>query len=474
MSIAYPMFWVLVLWLSFSTLLQGQAWAYSEPLEGLMDSETRLLGYWQDSLYLYRYYRQKPHIQVLDSQLRAQRLSPLELAESNGEIYELWGHRQGIALLYTAFRRNKLSLRLANYNWQGQCHSDSLVYEWEGRVQLPPMHRNLSENKQRLLLYFQEAKTLVWLVLQLDQGRLVWQAQYDLETTRSERLDLFKGICSNQDQAYFLFHRTEGRGKAQAREFWILQSDSAGSVRRKALNLPSKPFWLDVDFVYDELNRQLLGAGLHGDNDAHSKGCFYWRYHPDSSQPILHYTVFDTAFRQSIEQQRRRAEKGLRYFRLRDLVPRQDGGLLFIAEQQIRFNYQSSGLFFPEDFVSTQSDHQYDYLILCTLHPDGRLHWRDVIFKSQHAENDQGRYASYALMRNRNRLRLLFNEEIKTRPAIVDYQVSALGELQRQRLLLNAEPPLLPLWRQSFQADAQTLFILAESQNRWRVLRWVY
>ena len=93
----------------------------------------------------------------------------------------------------------------------------------------------------------------------------------------------------------------------------------------------------DVFFEADNLNRQLVGAGLYAlDNSERAEGYFYINYQANSAAEIpfqLVFQPFSAEFLQNLLGRDYREGKGLNETSVREIVLRRDGGALLIAER---------------------------------------------------------------------------------------------------------------------------------------------
>ncbi len=111
--------------------------------------------------------------------------------------------------------------------------------------------------------------------------------------------------------------------------------------------------------------------------------------------------------------------------------------MLFIAESFYKTyrttNYLYDVYGFPSYNESTVIYH-FDELMAVSLHPSGKIHWKNIIVKNQTSNGDYGRYSSYQLMNSGAFLKIFFNEKISSRSNFIEYTIDVNGNMSREVL----------------------------------------
>ncbi|MBP7184149.1 MAG: hypothetical protein KBA06_01475 [Saprospiraceae bacterium] len=129
-------------------------------------------------------------------------------------------------------------------------------------------------------------------------------------------------------------------------------------------------------------------------------------------------------------------------FQTKELITRNDGGVLFIAEQMFveyvsttpysNFGYYNS----PYYYSNTVDNYYYNFndIIVCNISPEGNLDWKTVIPKKQSTSNDNGYFSSFAFINAKNKLYFVYNDNVNN-----------LNSNQKKRTFDNANNSLLVL-----------------------------
>ncbi len=184
---------------------------------------------------------------------------------------------------------------------------------------------------------------------------------------------------------------------------------------------------------------KIIGAGYYSKKGVDGiQGVTYLRIDPQERKVISQKnTAFDIEFLTELmtPKQRNRAVTAaknnqdlpeLSNYNMDHLILRSDGGALLIGEQyyveQIRrYNNGFGGIGGIGGFgwnrynMQERIDYYYHYddIIVVNVAPDGTIVWSTHIPKYQTTVNDYGAYSSYALSVNKDKIFLLFNDNIK-------------------------------------------------------------
>ena len=101
-------------------------------------------------------------------------------------------------------------------------------------------------------------------------------------------------------------------------------------------------------------------------------------------------------------------------YELRDIVRRDDGGVVMVAEQYRYYVTQHCSTDANGRTTCTYVHHYvYNDIIVVNVDPSGNIAWAAKVPKRQHSTNDGGRYSSYALVVKNDHIYLMFNDSGK-------------------------------------------------------------
>ena len=169
--------------------------------------------------------------------------------------------------------------------------------------------------------------------------------------------------------------------------------------------------------------------------------------------------------------------RGLSDFTVQRVALRQDGGAVVIAELVKEYSRRSSlpmqrenGAFMRDGWV----DYYFEDMILFAINPDGTEHWKEVLRKRQYSQDDDAIYSSFFLFKTPERLRFLFNDEIKQENTVGGYEVTGTGYIERKTVFNTDYQKLKLRFRDGIQVSNNECIVPSERNNRLNLVRIVY
>lgn len=174
--------------------------------------------------------------------------------------------------------------------------------------------------------------------------------------------------------------------------------------------------------IRENKGNELVCAGFYSEKNSYSiKGVCYFRI--DLRQKAftrVNTRPFDFDFitlylspgkkRKALESEQEgntRKQAELYNYNLNDIILRNDGGAVLVAEQYFVERVETW------DYAGRRYiDYYYHYndIILANIRPDGTIQWTARVPKEQVTRNDNGYFSSYSMTIARNRLLFLFND----------------------------------------------------------------
>lgn len=462
-------------WSSF--LLTAQTATISEGISIRNDFGYELIGRLRDRILLFRDKYDEFEIQAFDSQMRIAWTKELDDLDRRGvQILAVVGGKNDFSVIHKVRRRGYTVLRVHKYDPGANLIDSMTVKDYGERVFSPPALDIIrSEDRNCVVVYNTAERSKLELVcFRLDKMQVLWDktvnTEDDFYESKVEAMTL-----SNDGDFFLISEHNNRRAKIEAHEYHILQ---VGAATERILRVPLRDFLTsDVDFEYDNRNRCLVGAGLYGEkNRERANGTFYIRSIPGDTSQIVRYEPFDDKFmsilrRKNVEDD----NKGLDDAQVKNLVLRQDGGVLLVVERQHEIMRGSSGARgFWRDGVRAVVDFYYDDVFIVGLQPDGRAQWKTVLNKKQYSQDDDGTFSSFTVFRSPDKLRFLFNDEIKYDNTCSEYVVGPLGDFDRNGLLNTERLGLRLRFRDALQISASECLVPSELRNKLKLvlLRW--
>jgi hypothetical protein len=104
---------------------------------------------------------------------------------------------------------------------------------------------------------------------------------------------------------------------------------------------------------------------------------------------------------------------------------------------------------------------------LIATFPDGKEHWKKILFKKQFSQDDNAIYSSYFLFKTPSRVKLLYNDEIKNNNTVSEYVFDPAGNAERRSVLSTEYQNLKLRFRDAIQTGPSTLIV--PSEKSWKI-----
>ncbi len=467
----------LILLFSFFTLsLSAQTVTVSEDISIRNDKFYAIIGKMKDRLLLLRDHSGKVEVQAFDAKLRKGWDKELDLDKKNPSILEVIPGKEYFSLLYKFKKKGKTYVKLHRYDPGANLIDSMTVYNLGNSIVTPNLEVVYSEDRKVAMVYKEESpREFEVFAVNLDQPEVLWKKKFSAEGFNAYRDD-FTSIISNDGEAFFLFETDNRSGSRDEHEISVFSiSPFYTDVKRQAVSLADFLTY-DVEYTIDNLNKNIVGAGLYSDkNKSKANGYFFLRFPMGgSSKVILTQEPFTDEFLSSLLQKEINNNKGLADAEVREVVLRRDGGVLLVVERSREYERRSAYTGRTYSGASNGRfivDYYHDDVFIVALHPNGETHWNNIMYKRQYSQDDDAVFSSFFLLKTPSNLRFLFNDEVKEENTVSEYVVSANGKLDRNSVLSTDDQNIRLRFRDALQTGSNELVIPSERRNRLRLVR---
>ncbi|RME94350.1 MAG: hypothetical protein D6772_14740 [Bacteroidetes bacterium] len=470
-----------LVWSAFLPLfLYGQSIVVSEEIPLLSDVAYEVLGEMGNHILLFRDGKTEFRIQAFNQQMRESWSKELELDKRSPKVLGIIPDGNYFTLIYSFRRKGYTQLKAHRYDAAANLVDSSLLVDLGYLFFTPNFELVRSEDRSKLLIYYPENQDMLrCYAFDLRSQELLWEQSFE-PTNFIYNRDFVQALISNKGVMTYILERDNQRSKHKQHYYEIHTYDGAGTPISHNITMD---YFLtyDVFFNYDNLNEQVVGAGLYaGDNLERAMGVFYLRYDPLAPDDTytLNFTPFREAFLESLLGRNYREGKGLNEAEVQETVLRRDGGVILIVERNRQINRRTGVGAVPNVYYDAAGrlliDFYFEEVLVVSIHPDGELHWETILYKKQYSQDDNGIYSSYFLFQTPGRLRFLFNDEIRHENTVSEYVINGLGEYERNSLFSTAKLDLKLRFRDAQQISAKSLVVPSERRNRLKLVRIDY
>lgn len=458
----------------FIPILQAQKITISQEIGLRNDYAYSILGWVDDNLLMFRDKGHSFFLQAFDRDLNLKWERELLLGEGRADIIGVVALDDRVHLVYGLRERGDYYIRHFAYSNNASLVDTATIAVYDNPFVSPRIFSKESENKQMILLFEYQNAGLKLYSYDLKAMGLMWTHTINLN---GQNLDEnFTSLMINNVGDFFLpLKSNKQQQKTQYLHLFTNTADTK-SVIHDTIRLGDVQLF-DIYPVYDHVQKTLVITGLYGErNSSRANGFYYITYH-NTRKNLLSYLPFDESLLVEVSGRNVSASKGLSDFTVRDVALRQDGGVVIIAELIKEFSRRSSlpmqrdnGTYIRDGWV----DYYFEDMILFAVYPDGREHWKEVLRKRQYSQDDGAMYSSYMLFKTPERLRFLFNDEIKQENTVGGYEVTGKGYVERKTVFNTDYHKLKLRFMDGIQVAYNECIVPSERNNRLSLIRILY
>ncbi len=462
----------------YCSVLNAQSMAISEGLSIKNDYGYDLIGRLRDRILLFRDKYNDFEIQAYDDQMRPAWNRELNDIEHKGvQIICVSASRNDFSVIFKHRKKGRTTLRVHKYDPGAKLIDSMVVKDYGERVFSPPVLDFVrSEDRNCIVVYnTAEQNLLESTCLRLDKMQVLWDKTIHTSEDQGD-LDDIRMVVSDKGDFFLSSEHQNKRNKAELHEVHLLKIGIG--TDEEVIRFPlTDVTTVDSKLEFDNLHGNVVISGLYADkNRDRSNGVFFFSYHADSKAKIMRREPFDDKFISILRQKNVEDDtKGILDCDVDQIVLRQDGGALLFVELHHEIQRgTANGRGFMRDGSRMVVDFYYEDMFVIAISPKGEVQWKTILHKKQYSQDDEGTFSSFFLMRQIDRLRFLFNDEIKTENTCSEYVISPIGEFDRNSLLTTEGQNMRLRFRDALQVSAQECLIPSEYRNKLRLVLLKY
>lgn len=462
-------------WLPFC--LNGttaQSIIISEELPLRNDYAYTILGWIDGDLLLFRDRGHEFFIQAFDEELHLKWEREIMLGPRKADIIGVIGHASTFHLLYGMRDKGNYVIQHRSYDHTVTLIDSMTLDIVENIFITPRIMMAESEDKTKVLIYREINNGLDLFGYDLLGKKILWANEFEFKNNNLHR-NYASMVVTNDGDFYLTLEPDKFLQKVQHLEVFS-STDGKGTVFQDMLHLGEYQAY-DYHATFDNVFDQLIISGLYSDrNLSKAEGFYFFAYKP-RDETLMNLLPFDESLLAEVHGKDVSPVRGLTDFNVQKIALRQDGGAVIIAELNKEFSRRSSlpirrdnGSFARGGWV----DYYFEDLILFAIHPDGTAHWKKVLHKRQYSQDDEAIYSSFFLFKTPERLRFLFNDEIKQENTVGGYEVTGTGYVERKTVFNTDYQRLKLRFRDGLQVAYNEVIVPSERNNRLNLVRIIF
>jgi len=442
-----------------------------------------LLGKVEDRYMILRDKGFVKEVDVFNEYLEHTATAELYLEQKRADLIHSIGLDSVFQIIYSYVERDSVYVKMRRYDSRVQLVDSTLLRVME-KTQLKKRFGALtSEDSKRILLHnLNKDNQLVMMVYDNDMGELLWNYGLIIKDF-SPRLDKYDFLLTNDGQLLITIEPQRDFNKKDNSSvrlvYYDFRSAAAGASTIQLEGYVRRDLFVD----FDNLNKKLILMGTYSEKFGKEPLGFYLVHEPlenitDDTKP--EYLTFSKNLIDKVSQSKKKKSKIFQNFWIKDIIKRQDGGLIVMMELYREFSRRSS--YSPgvgrSDFNSAARRGWVDYynedVIVSSYNPQHELDWTKILYKKQFSQDDEAIFSSYFVMKTPSRLRLVYNDEIKKNSTVSEYIMDPTGRVKRNSLLSTSNLELKLRFRDAMQLSNNELLVPSESSYSLSLVKITY
>lgn len=418
-------------------------------------------------------------LEIYDQSLRFKRDVPLEFERKTIQPIGITSTDSTILFFYTYRDGADINTRCMIYD-QNVAVKDSATLAIADKKKINSNSRIVfSKDKSKTLLFRPDDKTLNLLLINNQDLGIIHD--FNLIVPDVNLKTDFEKIHLTNDGQIFIFTQDKSMWKSKDNKgFKMIHIQGAAKIL--ATNFKTEYDDISQMLVdYDEKNKQISMAGfVSGSNENAATGYFGFSVNPETlpEEAEILISKFSSEFISEASGKTQKKHKELNDYVLKDMIIRNDGGVILVAELTREFLRRSQmntpGQFGTGAPLRGFIDYYNEDIILLANHPDGTEHWKKILFKKQFSQDDSGIYSSYYVFKNPSKLRIIYNDEIKNNNTVSEYVIDPLGNYERKSVLSTDYQNLKLRFRDAIQTGPNSLIIPSEKSFKINMVKIDY
>lgn len=410
----------------------------------------------------------------------------IDFGDKNVNIEKMVGVHNGLLLIYSVRTREQVFLYAQklkdNLEPISEIMMDSLPFKKTN--QTSGIFVRSSKDKSKFLIYRSQSENdqinFIGAYCVNENLQLIWSKNFEVDASYGA-VKVEKSLIDNAGNPLFVFNSYINKPRKQNEQnekFSILHYDFLTNQINQYKFLADGKFIFDSYFEIDNFNKTVIGCGFYSDNFYnYFSGVFY--YSVDLQKKSVTQQQFKLLPSEVVVKMLGKyssdGKNELSDFEIKNLVLRNDGGVILIAEMFFKTIESRTvpNVYGNYSYIDYDFFHYHDLLVL-SVNTDGTIDWNSVLKKKQVSEEDEGYYSSFALLTAKGELNFIFNEEIFKKTNVINYRVNNSGMQERKNILNTDRRDLMLMPRFAKQISFNEIIVPSLDRNFVKFVKFTF
>lgn len=433
------------------------------------DYNYNILGRVNDHILLMRDRGFTKELEVFDNELKHLDTKELIFKRRKLNVIGTVTRDSFFTVYYTYRDEGQIWVRARNFDSWGNTIDTSLIANFaiSRGISYPQFHTS-KDKKSSVIYSFTNSDRLNVLVVNNDSLKTIWDDEilfdnFDLSN------DFKSIVLTNKSEVFVLLDNNNYRRKKDDHNLVMTYLPPESELVIQHLISLKDKLTTDVKLSFDEVNQQVCLVGLFGTkNNQDAEGYFFSITPMFSIQENIRvqFRQFTSEFVASVYGLQRSKERSLKYYRIKDVLLRHDGG--FMIQTEMHKSYSRGTRYNPTFYrndIQNQggwTDYYHEDMVFISVDPDGEELWKDIFHKKQFSQDDDGIFSSFFTFVSPSMIRILYNDEIKKNNTVSEYVVNPVGVNKRKSVLSTDNQGLSLRFKDALQISNNEIIVPSE------------
>jgi hypothetical protein len=482
--------------LSFTGIAQTTDVSAPMRMSGKLN-KVRIIGKNQDG-YVVRFSGGEELIHIYDNDLKLSIARTLDFKSGDGDLQDILLNKSGASLFYLHADKKQTMLMMQPVNSKFIEMSRAMVIDTFND------HRDLVDANLHFKSSIEQNYTLFYYPVFADErinsmqmtcidraGNVIYKTYLPIGRPEKD-MEYAKSLVDNDGNGYLIFTaEKDAKDNSYGDEYFVMRIDRAKGQLTAFTVKCEKELFGEPQFDIDNVNHNLVFCGFYDEKgdaaDPAANGFFYLQY--DAVTGVLKhsaYNIFSTAFMTSLTGR----DAGSKYnrlftFNIRKMLLRIDGGAMFVAESVIKDKKEVlvstpspsfRGYMYNNNYNSYRTVNTFSYndIIAFSIKADGSLDWNAIMRKKQPSEDDNGFNSSFAFINEKDRVHMIYLDEISSSGSADEYKLSSAGVVDRALLFSQDDKDIFLIPKLAKQVGPNEVVIPSVKSGVFRLVRVQY
>lgn len=377
------------------------------------------------------------------------------------------------SIIYHYREKSQVVGMTRTYDPSAELIRSDTVFLLEGNNYSARLFLEISPDKKKaLIIQPQKSEEFLAICVDLDSLSQDWSRNIILEKG-TRKNDFQQVLVSPHGEGYLIVDKNNSWAKKKNHEIEVYRFNDQATV---SASIPLHGMMTyDLMFQYSETSDRLLGAATYTNkSDNRTNGIMYFNLDRTlMDEGIYSINEFDDKLLQDIYGRDVPKKKGIKDLAVRYIKPRTDGGIVLLCELSKEYSRRPS---FPSASSSGYGsrrwvDYYFEEVIVYSIHPDGSVHWNNVLHKRQYSQDDDAMYSSFFVYTVPSELRVIFNDEIRNENTVSEYILNGKGEQRRSSLMSTDYQGLKLRFREAQQISSTDIIVPSQKGGKLNVVK---